>query len=106
MGLLDQIQSSLGRLATGAMSRWLGEHREELIVMLETAQVERARGLLFSVCEEFPAAAGIVTMLMRGTPQQALSNIAIYDPDLAARLSDHIGTFEKLQAAWRDGATA
>jgi hypothetical protein len=90
----DELRSHIGR--------YIDAHRDELIDALRTAEHERGRQWLHALCAEYPLAAGIVTMLMRGTPEQAIVNIERFDPKLARSLAQHIDNFKKLQQHWRN----
>lgn len=101
--LASILQRSSQQLIRGALKNWLDEHREDILHFLKTAQTERGAALLHGICKQLPAVAGVVTMLMQGTPEQAISNISLYDESLAAELRKNIGSFRKLQEAYIRG---
>lgn len=110
MALLDRIKhvgvSVVRPLAQQTINNYVAEHRAELIEALERCQVERGRAWLNALCDEYPIAAGFVTLAMRGTPEQAIVSIAIFDEELARELAQHIDVLKQLQAAWNAAGTS
>lgn len=97
---MNSLRAAAGSASEVIVRGWLAEHGEDLLECLAEVQTKRARFLLYELCERAPAVAGVVTMLMRGTPDQAVRNIAMFSPDLAARLHPHLPALEKLQVEW------
>lgn len=81
----------------------LEDNREELLQFLRDAETNRAKALLEDICRRVPHAAGVITMLMGGTAEQAISNVRLFDDELADTMHENIGTLRKLQAAWNRG---
>lgn len=98
--LVNALRVAAGNASEVLMRAWLAEHGEELIECLAEVETKRARFLLYELCEKVPAVAGVVTMLMRGTPEQAVNNIGMFSPDLAERLRPHLAAMAALQTEW------
>lgn len=101
--LASIIQESTQQIIRGGIRVVLQDHREQILQFLKTAQSDRGAALLYDICDRVPAAAGLITMMMKGTPEQAVSNIALFDAGLAAEIQNNMGNFRKLQEAWTRG---
>lgn len=104
--LVNSLRAAAGNASEVIVRAWLAEHGEELLECLTEVQTKRARFLLYELCERAPAVAGVVTVLMRGTPEQAVANIGMFSPDLAARLRPHLPAMAALQEEWNRPETS
>ena len=102
--LPEILRRQTQQLIRGGITMFFEAHREEILQFLKTAQEERGAALLHDICQRVPAAAGVLTTLMGGTPEEAISNIAAFDPKFAAELRKNIGSFRKLQEAYARGS--
>jgi hypothetical protein len=97
------IRQSTQQLISGGIKMALEENREQILQFLKTAESDRGAALLYDICNRVPAAAGIITMLMNGTPEQAVISIAHFDPDMAEQIQSNMSNFRRLQEAWARG---
>jgi len=100
----SHIQANAAQLVTGAAQSWLEENREELMQVIAQAQTERGAALLHEFCRKVPLAAGVVTLAMKGTPDQAIMAISMYSPALGEQMKEHRENIATLQEYWRRGA--
>jgi hypothetical protein len=92
-------QASATQLLAGGTKKWMLDHREELLTVIEQAKTERGAQLLNEFCKQFPVAAGIVAVAMKGTPEMAIAAISFYDEELANRLRPMRANIELLQGS-------
>jgi hypothetical protein len=100
----NTLRTNAAQLATGAAQSWLEENREELMQVIAQAQTERGAALLHEFCQKVPLAAGVVTLAMKGTPEQAILAISVYSPSLGEQMKGHRKNIATLQEYWRRGA--
>lgn len=98
---IERGRAAIASFAEAQVRDWIQTHRSELIAAIEQAQSERGAWLLHSFCNDYPAMAFVVTMLMGGTVENAIENVARFDPATAEAIAKNRGNFEKLQAHWR-----
>jgi len=101
--LTSIIQGHAQTLIRGGITIIFEQHREEILQFLKTAQEERGAALLHDICQRFPPAAAVVTSLMGGTADDAINNVALFDPRMADELRKNMASFRKMQEAYTRG---
>jgi hypothetical protein len=98
------VQNAAQQVIRGGITMFVSEHRQLLLQFLKDADSDRGAALLQDICQRMPAAAGVVTTLMGGTPQEAINNIALFDSELAQEIRNNMRNFRRLQEAYKRGA--
>lgn len=70
---------------------------DELKALVHQANAVKASQLLIDLCDEFPMLAGILTLIRQGSLDDALTNVAMFDPALAKELRGHWTTLVTIQ---------
>jgi len=79
---------------------WINANREPLIAAIQN-DTETARAMLWALCKQHAMLAGAITLMMHGTPEQAVNSIANFDHELADRLRPVLPDVARLQKAWK-----